>query len=143
MIKVEFGFLLPSRNFKVKKQDSHYEGAYRYRWAVFDEDYEEMSSSELLEELKFQSKNKWRNNKVSGRIQVTLPPGSYVIALRVEDIYSNTLGIYRKTFSNRRHSHEMVKSCTAAGGFDVCSHAIQLLYGGHGSEKDRTPCRDR
>ena len=98
---MEFNFRIPSRNFKVKKQNSQYEGAYRYCWVVYNEDYEEMSSSELLEELKFQSKNKWRNNKVSSRIQVTLPPGSYVIALRVEDIYSNRLGIYRKTFSTQ------------------------------------------
>ena len=97
--RLRFTYRFPACNLRFKQEKNGFEGAYRYRWVVFDEDYHPLTSSDSVEELTFTDKEHIKQNDVFGNFHLTLDPGSYTLALRIEGIRSNTLGVYRKRFT--------------------------------------------
>ena len=100
-IRVLFTYRFPAQNLRFGKEKDAFEAAYRYRWVVYDEDYKVLASSDAAEEVRFSDRKELEKNDVSGQIEVVLIPGTYSLALRVEDLRSNRLGIYRKKFAVR------------------------------------------
>jgi len=98
-IKVMYTYEFPASNLKFKKENEIYKGAYLYRWVLYDEDYHALSSFNSVHSLRYNGKKEIKESKVQGTIHVTLAPGSYIMALRIEDINSSTLGVFRKHFT--------------------------------------------
>jgi GWxTD domain-containing protein len=101
MYRLRFTYQFPSGNLRYKKEDGKLEGGYRYKWIVFDEDFRPLSSSDSIEELRFDENENFKESKVFGNFHTSLVPGSYILAVRIEDIRSNAMGIYRKKFTIR------------------------------------------
>jgi len=97
--RIRFTYQFPTTNLRLRQEKDRYEGGYRYRWMVLDEDYHTVLSSDAIEELTFQDQEKRNQSTVMGNFHVTLVPGSYTLAMRIEDTRSNALGIYRKKFT--------------------------------------------
>ena len=99
MYRIRFTYQFSASNLRFKKENDKLEGAYRYRWVVLDDDYRTQSSSDAVEELAYSNKEDVLNSKVFRNFHVSLIPGSYTLALRIEGTRSNKLGIYRKSFT--------------------------------------------
>ena len=97
--RVRFTYQFPTINLRLKQEHNQYAGGYRYRWIVSDEDYHPILSSDSIEELTFHDKENLKQSTVMGNFHISLVPGSYTLAMRIEDTRSNTLGIYRKKFT--------------------------------------------
>lgn len=97
--RIRFTYQFPATNLRFKEENDKLEGAYRYRWVVFDEDYHIRHSFDTVEDLTYTDKEAVIESKVFGNFHVSLEPGSYTLALRIEGIRSNALGIYRKKFT--------------------------------------------
>jgi len=98
-IRVRFTYRFPVQNLRLGLEKDGYKGAYRYRWVVYDEDYRSLASSDAVEEIHFTEKKDLKEKGASGDIEVILAPGSYLLALRIEDLRSNRMGVYRKSFT--------------------------------------------
>jgi hypothetical protein len=100
-VEITINYRFPARNFHIKKENDLYHGAYLYRWVIYDEDYRALKTSEAVEEIHYQDQKQWKGSTIEGTITTTLAQGSYVLALRIEDLLSTTKGIYRKHFGTR------------------------------------------
>jgi GWxTD domain-containing protein len=98
-MQLRFLYRLPVFNFKLKDTGGRLAGACKGRWVVYDEDYRKVAFDEFIREIQLEDKREYGRRTLSGTIDVTLPPGSYEMALRLEDPASNRLGIYRKGFT--------------------------------------------
>lgn len=108
-VRIEFVYVFSAWNLRFQTDKSENKGAYRTHWVVYDEDYRSVASSDAVEEVIFSEKDDLRKHKVSGHINVDLIPGSYRLALRIEDLKSERIGIYRKHFTvkNKGELQEM------------------------------------
>lgn len=98
-VRVRYQYSFPSQNLRFRMEKDAYVGTYRTRWVVFDEDYEVLSSSDAVDEFILPEGADMKEGVVEGAIELSFVPGSYVLAMRIEDLYSNKMGIYRKKFS--------------------------------------------
>jgi hypothetical protein len=99
--RIRFTFQFPASNLRYQKTKDKIDGAYRYVWVVFDEDYHRISSSDSIQELTFNDNESLKDANVFGNFHVSLAPGLYTLALKIEDTRSNVMGIYRKKFTIR------------------------------------------
>jgi hypothetical protein len=99
--RVLLTYWIPSKNFRFRLDQDAYVSAYRYRWVLYDEDYHRISSQDSVEEFSRVDKKDLRQGEMTGTIEFRVPGGSYHLGLRIEDIHSNRLGIYRKSFTVR------------------------------------------
>ena len=99
--RIRFTFQFPASNLRYQKNKDQIDGAYRYQWVVFDEDYHRVSSSDSIQELTFDDNDSLKDAKVFGNFHVALAPGLYALALKIEDTRSNVMGTYRKKFTIR------------------------------------------
>ncbi len=61
-------------------------------WIVLDEDMKPYRQDEIIREI-----NKKEINEITGKITLNVPPGNYLIALRLKDNHSDKLGIFIET----------------------------------------------
>ena len=98
-ISVVFNFSFPAWNLKYKKNKTgEIKTAYLYRWVLFNSDKKVILSDEKMSDLTFDSMKELREIKIDKNITLNLKPGSYTLALRIEDINSTRLGIFTKDF---------------------------------------------
>ena len=106
MLQARFEFSYPASNLKFKKEKDQYKGTYHYHWSLYDEDYRIISADNAIKDFSFTNKRDIRNNNISGSIELTIPPGPYILGLKIEDIHSNRLGLYRKHFTTQKKQLE-------------------------------------
>jgi GWxTD domain-containing protein len=110
MLRARFEFSYPAGNLKFEKENGQYQGIHHYHWSLYNEDYRVLSADNAREEFSFTSKSDIRNNKISGAIELTIPPGSYILGLKIEDTHSNRLGLYRKPFTTQKKQSEFFQN---------------------------------
>ena len=97
---VRFDFSFPSWNLKLKNSDNKtISAAYRYRWVIYGNDYKIIKKVEKSTNLAFKSKKGFYEKVIKKNIFLSIPPGSYLLALRIEDLNSNRIGIFTKKFT--------------------------------------------
>ena len=101
LMHLVYTYSVPVNNFRFRLDQDAYVGAYRYRWVLFDEDYHEVASEDAVGEFSRVEKEELKKGEIEGTVEFNIPAGSYLLALRIEDIHSNRLGIYRKRFRVR------------------------------------------
>lgn len=97
--RVNLTYWIPSKNFRFRMDQDAFVSAFRYRWVLYDEDYHRVSSQDSVEEFSRGDKDDLKKGEMTGTIALTIPGGAYHLGLRIEDIHSNRLGIYRKSFT--------------------------------------------
>jgi hypothetical protein len=85
---------IPLKQFKSEGEDDSYSVKYLESCVVFDEDYHEVYRKQKIKKGQFKSSK----GNIFQKMGLTLSPGEYILALRVEDLNSKKLGIYRKKF---------------------------------------------
>jgi len=99
-VLVNFNFSFPAWNLKyIKDNRGNISGSYFYRWVIYDNDYKIIQLFEKLNNLKYINKKGFDSKEISGDISVMLEPGSYLLALRIEDPNSSRIGIFTKKFT--------------------------------------------
>jgi len=117
MIRVQFTYRFQAQNLKISRDNGRYRGTYLYRWVIYDEDYHPMKQYQTVEEVDFSEDESLNKSFVTGNIETTLASGSYILALRIEDMHSNRLGIYRKHFSTQsKNGSETLSPGKETGG---------------------------
>ena len=92
---VTIHYSVPTKELKLMKIDNHYFIKVLERYVVFDEDMQEVCRHETVKELKEKDKKSFKKRKhIEETFVLTLEPGYYKIALRIEDQHSNQLGIF-------------------------------------------------
>ena len=85
-----------------KMEEKNMTGAYRCRWVIYDEDYGVIASDRSVKEISVPDKQAYQKEVTSGVIETLMAPGSFILALTIEDVNSNRMGIYRKHFTAMR-----------------------------------------
>ena len=98
---VTLTYWIPSRNIHFRNGDGRYLGTYRYRWVLYDEDYHPVTSYDAVEELVRTDEESLKEGEIMGNIELTVAPGLYRLGLRIEDLQSKRLGIFKKRFTVR------------------------------------------
>jgi GWxTD domain-containing protein len=101
LVRIEYSY--PAANLKFNNEDDMYKGAHHCYWALYDEDYNTLSADDAIEEFFYSDKKEMKNNCISGSLEFTVPTGSYVLGLKIKDVYSKRMGLYRKHFSTQNH----------------------------------------
>ena len=92
---IHIQYKVPTKEFKLTKEDDIYRLRYLQRLVVFDEDLREVYRDEKTQYLTKENKKAFKKIKnFDETIPLTLEPGEYTAVLRIEDKYSNKLGIY-------------------------------------------------
>ena len=101
MIRLKFDYSFPAMNLRILKENGDQELAFNFRccWAVYDEDYRPVLSDDQVRTIRFTEQTDLRKENISGQIETELTPGTYIIGLRIEDLHSSRLGLYRKRFT--------------------------------------------
>ncbi len=102
MILARFLYQFPVSNLKFRMEGKTMKGAYRCAWVVYDEDYRVVASDQSVKEISIADKHGYQRDHASGEIESVMAPGSYVLALTIEDVHSNRMGMYRKPFTAMR-----------------------------------------
>ena len=97
-VLTRFEYAFAAKNLRFQRDEETYNGSYRSKWVLYDEDYRILKTSDEVKEVVFQKKSDVRQNEIFQKINLQLIPGSYLLALRIEDTRSDRLGIYRKRF---------------------------------------------
>jgi len=97
-IKIEFVYKFPVKNLRIVRQGKQYVGHYDCRWVVYDDNYNMVKSSEGSSEVRINRKSDLSKQFVTGNIDILLPEGSYILALRIEDKKAKRIGLYKKKF---------------------------------------------
>lgn len=96
---VRFMYKFPADNIRFANERKSLLGAYRYQWIVFNEDYHQIASNDAIREISYPENEKVTDKDIESKIEFDLTPGTYQLAIRIEGIRSNTIGIYRKKFT--------------------------------------------
>jgi hypothetical protein len=99
LARIEYSY--PAANLKFNNEDDMYKGAHHCYWALYDEDYNTLSADDAIEEFSYSDKKEIKNNCILGSLEFTVPAGSYVLGLKIKDVYSKRMGLYRKHFSTQ------------------------------------------
>jgi len=92
---IHIHYEVPTKEFKLTKEDDIYRLRYLQRLVVFDEDLREVYRDEKTQYLTEENKKAFKKIKnFKETIPLTLQPGDYTAVLRIEDEYSDKLGIY-------------------------------------------------
>ena len=98
-VQTLFRFSFDAKNLRYNTEGNVYAGAFRRKWVLFDEDYNRLREDDIIDEVKFMKREDIRESEINGQIRLNLVPGIYLLALRIEDMNSNRLGIFRKKFT--------------------------------------------
>jgi len=97
--RASFEYAFPAENIRFKSSHDVFQGTYTSRWVLFDEDYRVVQADGYSDNVVFNSRKEILENEIYRQIQLDLMPGSYLLALRIEDKDANRLGIYKKRFN--------------------------------------------
>ena len=87
-------YFIPLNEFETNKNDQGENVVYFRRFRLIDEDMREVAMEEA--EINFDIN---QGDKIKGSIVLDLNPGNYLFSIRIEDLNSNKLGIYRQEIS--------------------------------------------
>ena len=87
-------YKIPAKEFKSKKHGNNYQITFLQRYVVFDEDMREVQREEAVQKLSDQSARGLKKKFAENIIDFTLEQGEYMVALRIEDLESDKIGIY-------------------------------------------------
>jgi hypothetical protein len=100
-IQILFAYQFPMENLKSREEGPGIYGEYRLKWVLYDEDYQAIRQYDAVEKVRMDGAEKDETQNVTGKIGTRLVPGTYILALRIEDLNSDRLGMYRKHFSTQ------------------------------------------
>jgi hypothetical protein len=101
-IRMTFAYRFPLENLKLRVSQGSPQGAYLIKWVLYDSDYEVVQRFQAVHDQIRESQTERNGEKlVRGEIPMLLVPGTYILALRIEDLHSDRLGVYRKHFSTK------------------------------------------
>jgi len=85
--------------FEAEKKGKQYDVRFRHQVVVFDADLRSVLTDEQEKTYSFPSKDKMQSDTIGERVKLNLKPGKYEVALRIEDLHSKKLGIWRMDFT--------------------------------------------
>lgn len=98
--KTVVSYEIPIKEFKMTRNEDKYEVRLLEKCVIFNEDLREVYRQEKIKTLSRKTKNELKKLKlVRQTIDFNLEPGAYHLVLRLKDLNSKKLGIYRKEFA--------------------------------------------
>jgi len=97
---VNVDYQIPRKEIKFISDSGVYKGKIKRRYVIYDEDLKLIQVKEATVSIGPYSKSEYKNMKyIEGGFSFSIQVGVYQIALRIEDQFSNRLGIYLQEFN--------------------------------------------
>lgn len=98
LIRAGFWFRFPADHIHAREESGKLVSRFKGRWVVHDEEYNQVFVDSLEFERTFRDRFVQQKSVITDAIDVPLSEGVYTISLRIEDLQSRRLGIYRRKF---------------------------------------------
>ncbi|HDQ44260.1 MAG TPA: GWxTD domain-containing protein [bacterium] len=93
--EVQIAYSVPPKHFSIQREHGEYAIRYLRHLLILDEAMHEVRRHETLRTVPGKNRKELADrDAIEERIPVLLPPGRYRVALRIEDVKANTLGLY-------------------------------------------------